>query len=411
MGRSTTWSSSTSSIGRTKPTSAVFQLLAEKFSLFEGVFGAATKSSEPSSQAWILRSASPVSTSECRTPAEIKASFDQLQLELGAQINDAMTRTRRQLLENFDAEVHEKLRVSLDESRSYLNRYERLLMQLTRHELGTHAEFANGYSAFRLKSNPFPEAGNIPIGLYELPRRSGEAHLYRMGHPLAELILQKAKERVLPNASITFDYRGTQPRVGAFESFADQMGELLVCLFTVESLDQAEDHLLAAAITEEGKLMPDDIARRFFALSAVDVEAVPAFAPNTLLVHEIERSQAAIRQQVSERSARVFEAEATKLDGWADDLKVGLEREIKDLDRQIKEAKRAATVAPTLEEKLAGQKQIKTLEAGRNGKRRSLFDAQDEIDQRRDQLIREIEGKLDQKQILQNVLSIRWRLA
>jgi len=44
------------------------------------------------------------------------------------------------------------------------------------------------------------------------------------------------------------------------------------------------------------------------------------------------------------------------LDEWADDLKVALEREIKDIDRQIKEAKRAATLALTLEEKLAGRK-------------------------------------------------------
>ena len=69
----------------------------------------------------------------------------------------------------------------------------------------------------------------------------------------------------------------------------------------------------------------------------------------------------------------MFEAEADKLDGWADDLKVALEREIKDVDRQIKDAKRAATLAPTLEEKLAGQKQIKVLEASRNVKRKSLF--------------------------------------
>ncbi|MDZ7581227.1 MAG: hypothetical protein U5R30_11550 [Deltaproteobacteria bacterium] len=67
--------------------------------------------------------------------------------------------------------------------------------------------------------------------------------------------------------------------------------------------------------------------------------------------------------------------------------KIGLECEIKELDRQIKEARRAATTALTLEEKLAGQKQIKALEAQRNQKRRSLFDAQDEVDLQREQLI------------------------
>ena len=95
-----------------------------------------------------------------------------------------------------------------------------------------------------------------------------------------------------------------------------------------------------------------------------------------------------------------FELEAEKLDGWADDLKVALEREIKDMDRQIKEAKRAATLALTLEEKLAGQKQIKALESQRNGKRRALFDAQDDIDRHREQLISEIEGKLNRQTVL-----------
>jgi len=40
-------------------------------------------------------------------------------------------------------------------SRACLNRYERLLMQLSRHELGDHADFIND-SSFRLKTLPFP---------------------------------------------------------------------------------------------------------------------------------------------------------------------------------------------------------------------------------------------------------------
>lgn len=39
--------------------------------------------------------------------------------------------------------------------------------------------------------------------------------------------------------------------------------------------------------------------------------------------------QEAIQRTISRRNARFFEAEAEKLDGWADDLKLGLEREIK----------------------------------------------------------------------------------
>jgi adenine-specific DNA-methyltransferase len=91
-------------------------------------------------------------------------------------------------------------------------------------------------------------------------------------------------------------------------------------------------------------------------------------------------------------------------------LKVGLERDIKELDRQIREARRAATAALTLEEKLDAQKRIKAIEAQRNTTRRALFDAQDDIDRRREQLIGEIEGKLEQKTTLLELFTIRWKL-
>ena len=91
-------------------------------------------------------------------------------------------------------------------------------------------------------------------------------------------------------------------------------------------------------------------------------------------------------------------------------MKVGLEREIKELDRQIKEARRTATAALTLEDKLAGQKQVKALEQQRNAKRRALFDAQDEIDRQRERLILEIQGKLQQRTSLTELFKVRWKL-
>ncbi len=60
-----------------------------------------------------------------------------------------------------------------------------------------------------------------------------------------------------------------------------------------------------------------------------------------------------------------------------------------------------------VEDKLASQKQIKKVEAQRNDKRRSLFDAQDAIDQQREDLIGAIEGKLQQGTALKHLLSVR----
>ena len=62
-----------------------------------------------------------------------------------------------------------------------------------------------------------------------------------------------------------------------------------------------------------------------------------------------------------------------------------------------------------LEEKLAGQKQIKALESQRNQKRRSLFDAQDEVERQRDQLIAGIEAKMSQRVQTEELILVRWR--
>ena len=199
-------------------------------------------------------------------------------------------------------------------------------------------------------------------------------------------------------------------KITILEPFLGQSGLLTLALFTVESLDQAEDYLLFAAVTDAGVSLDEEAARRLFAVPARVVgESSPSVdAPQ--LNEILGQRQATIQKTISQRNAVFFEAEAEKLDGWADDLKVGLEREIKELDRQIKEARRAATASSTLEEKLAGQKQVKALESQRNAKRRALFDAQDDIDRRREQLIAEIEGKLQQQIFQAKLFSIRWTL-
>ncbi len=387
----------------------VFQLLAEKFKLFEGVFGASDEVLGAIESGVDFEKRIALIYQKCRKREEIQSAFDQLQLELSLEINDAMTRTRKQLLENFDDEVREKLKISNETSKACLNRFERLLIQLTRHELHGHAKFLDDAS-FRLNSCPFPElSGQIPLGLYELPRRSGEAHLYRLNHPLADAVIARAMDRNLPAQEVVFAYGDHDGKVSALELFVGQTGWLVLSKFTVESLDQTEDHLIFAAVSDAGKPMDEEASARLFTLPGTTAHACAGDIPDQLETTTQHR-QATIQRTISERNAKFFEVEAAKLDGWADDLKLGLEREIKDFDRQIKDARRAATTAPTLEEKLAGQRQIKALEAQRSQKRRSLFEAQDQVDKQREDLIASIEGKLTHKSALSQLFTIRWRL-
>ena len=73
--------------------------------------------------------------------------------------------------------------------------------------------------------------------------------------------------------------------------------------------------------------------------------------------------------------------------------KLGLKREIKELDQQVKEIGRESQTATALTGKLAAQKRLTQAEPDRNKKRRDLYDAHDEIDQQREELTTQSEGQ------------------
>lgn len=397
----------------------VFQLLSEKFRLFEGVFGASDEVLGAIESGVDLEKRIAVIYQECRKPEEIKSAFDQLQMELNFEIAETLNFARQQLLENFDDEVREKLKVRNEDSKASLDRYERMLLQLSEFELREHATFRDDGS-FDL--HRVPCEGDIPLGLYELPRRSGQAHYYRLTHPLAEAVVSAAKARPLDAADavdVTFDLSAYKGKISAVEPMRGRVGWLRVTALAVESLDQAEDHLLVAAVDSDGAAIDPDAARRLFSLPATvgkNANVASGFS-RTLFDSDapaLDRltgaQQQHIQARISSKNGELFEAEADKLDGWADDLKLGLEREIKELDKQIKEARKGASIAVSLEAKLAAQKRMKAIESERNQKRRSLFDAQDAIDQKRGDLIAQIEGKLTQKVHSECLFTIRWRV-
>ena len=111
-----------------------------------------------------------------------------------------------------------------------------------------------------------------------------------------------------------------------------------------------------------------------------------------------------------DRNTRFFTEEYDKLDRWADDMKLSLEKEIKDLDAEIKLRKAEAGKLFELEQKVTAQRAVKELEKRRNEKRKKLFEAQDEIEVKKDELLNEIEARMEQKLNFEALFTIRWNI-
>ena len=130
-----------------------------------------------------------------------------------------------------------------------------------------------------------------------------------------------------------------------------------------------------------------------------------------VIERNLQQQKEEARNENEERNRQFFDTEIEKLNHWADDVKLGLEREISDLDAEIKLRKSEARKTSRLEEKVAAQRLVKDLEKRRSEKRRNLFDAQDEIDAQKDKLFDEVEKTLMQKGIKEETLfNLRWRI-
>jgi superfamily II DNA or RNA helicase len=396
----------------------VFELLSEKFHLFSGVFGASDEVLGAIESGVDFEKRIHEIYQSSRTPEEIASAFDQLQLELEDQIAAQLQDTRTKLLEHFDEDVHARLWFNQDQTKAQIDRFGQWLWYLIQYELGDCASFDSYDYVFHLKQLPDgirPEG--VALGQYRLiTHKNGvESHHFRLGHPLAEQLITRAKARALPMSDVIFRYdqhRALQrPRISLVERLKDQSGWLRLSLLTIEALEP-EQHLVFSAIDDEGHpIDPETCTRLFMVVGEVGEALDIPVTIQTQLDDQFEAEKATIVQDVTERNQAYFVAEMDKLDNWAEDLKQGLEQELKELDREIRNTKKEARQASGLEEKIALHKKAKDLEKQRHDKRRRLFEAQDEVDARKDDLIEDIEQRLQQRTEEVTLFTIRWRVA
>jgi ERCC4-related helicase len=387
----------------------VYELLEQKFQLFSGVFGASDEVLGAVGSGVDFERRIADIYKNCRDLETIRASFEQLQRDLSGEINAAMVKTRQLLLEHFDEEVQEKLRVSAEDSKATRSCYERMLMDLTRTELSDYAEFDDD-GCFVLRELPEHGLEGVDLGRYELPRRSGDAHLYRIGHPLAEWVTGQAKSRQLPNARVVFDYDGYGTQVSTLKAHRGRSGWLAVKLITVNALESEEQHLIVAASTVDGGILAENDPEKLLRLPAHVQALGQPVSMNEVLSADLEDRKLHLLREINQRNLGYFQQEVEKLDAWADDLKLGLEQEIKEIDKEIKEIRRTAAISPTLDEKLQWQKRQRELEGKRSKLRRELFNRQDEVEEQRNNLIGQLEEQLHQQVHEQVLFTIGWEL-
>jgi len=381
----------------------VFELLSEKFKLFEGVFGVSDEILGAIMSGVDLERRIADIYQHCRTPADIEAGFASLRTELDDEIQDRMRQTRRSVLDHLDADVHERLKIHYDQARALLDKRQQILWCLARHELQA-ATFEVDVPRFHYQGSAAPQ------GFYHLDWRAAEQlgdGFFAPGTPLTDAVLTAARHRPLAPAHLQLNLTAHPTRIAALEPLLGHSGGLICARLQLQAA-APEEHLLLAACLADGTILSAEVAYKLLDVSIVRDTGQPPQPTPPALAGALAQQVAECRQQAEMRNGQYFEDEADKLDRWAEDLKLGLETELKNLDRDIREAQRNSRAGATLADKLAGQRLLRSLEAERAVKRRRLYEAQDDIDQQRRNLIEQLEKQLRLEETVEPLFTFSW---
>ena len=384
----------------------VHQLLDEKFNLFKGVFGASDEVLGVIERGVDIERRIFEIVQHARTEAEIDAAFDNLQDELQAQISEQVLDARKRLLETMDERVIDRLKTRDKEIGQQLSDFERQLLYVARAEV-PDARFHTD------DERRFDYRGETYTTEWPLADEKGWKFFRLFEGTLATTLVAKAKERRFDAPScLRFDlsaYPGG--RLADVEQLRGKAGWARIGKLKITTPAITREHLVFSVIADDGSVIHAETFERLFRVPARNEPLDGAPPEADLLAREAERRKSLL-DEAEQQNAEWLDLEGEKLDGYAEDLERAFETEIKSVEAEIREAKKALRGSKLpMAEKLAEKRRISTLEAKRDKLKAEFFD-------RRATIRGEVEARLDKIQdslklepTLTDLFTIRWEVA
>ena len=322
--------------------------------------------------------------------------------------------TRKALLEHFDEDVHARLRLRLENARQQLDRVGRAFWDLTEFVLQDRARFDQEALTFDLATPPGPA---IHKGRYHLISRNTAGQrpasdhgyfLYRLSHPLGECVIEQAKVNDTPLAELRFDISAHSGRVAIVEALKGRSGWLTLRRLTVTTFE-TEEYLLFSAIDDAGRSIDQEACTKLFGVAATvhDTAALPPGLATRLDAEADQHVRATLNRSL-EANNKHFAIARERLEQWAEDKIFAAEKALKDTKEQIKMLRREARQAATLEEEHSFQSRIQDLERKQRKQRQDIFTQEDEIAEKRDDLIAGLQKRMQRGQASETLFTIRW---
>lgn len=182
--------------------------------------------------------------------------------------------------------------------------------------------------------------------------------------------------------AVDFDLSHHDLKISVLDQLGCKSGWLELNLLELHSFE-LEEHLVFSALTDDGDRLDQEACERLFSLAA-QTSPLDNQQPPAKLAEQAERQIQATLSRALEENNAYFQRERDKLEQWADDQILAVEQALDDTKTKIRDTKRRARTAESLDEQKRLQQEIKGLERQQRRQRQEIFDVEDEIEAKRD---------------------------
>jgi ERCC4-related helicase/uncharacterized protein YqgV (UPF0045/DUF77 family) len=361
----------------------VFELLETKYNLFQGIFGSSDHVLGSIESGVDFEKRIIEIYKKCRTKEEIDAYFTALKAEFEESIDKKLKEVQSVLFENFEGSVINKLRITYSDTKTFLEKFERWLWEVTRFYLYNLAHFKDEDYTFTL----------INTGeSFTLNKKRTDAKHYRIQSDIAQKLLSRAKTEITAPAHLIFDMASSPIRYQVLDKIRGQKGCIKISNLSVLSEIEQHDTMIFTGFTPD-HTMSEQTIRDLLNLKA-SVDQRPSIDTAKLdALHQLNKKNKL--DHLEKTDTAYMQREFTKFEHWADDKIRELEYELRDDRQKMKELEREQHRENILaEELLTLQEAISKIKRKYNRLRQEIYDREDEINEQRDAMIAEAKSKL-----------------
>ena len=390
----------------------ILELLTDKFQLFSSVFGASDEVLGAVEDGLDFEKRISDILTRCKTAGEIDTAFKELEDRFAGEISKEMASAKAKVFDHLDPHVQDRLKAYDEQSGDVLNKFERLLLAITQHELRDVATFEGDGRTFVLNQAPTTDT---PTGRYFFKSKPlPNAHQYRYASPLAQHVADTAKSHETPRRELTFSLGQPKRASNAVKALEGKSGELTVNLvtFTMQARDEdiSESYMLAGGMTDDGQYLDEEYVADILYLACQGVGEQPVAVDVAKVEPQLKARLGELEKEVQGRNSRYYDQQEELLYRNQQDRKAEHEGKIREYRTKEKEARKAAKQADDPMEQLKLKREARKWERRADEADDDFRDARRKLQAEIDEKLDMIEQSLQGTQDTEHLFAIRWRI-